>query len=66
MKKNLAILLGLSAFALAGCATVAPDSDQRAIGSDISATHEQIASSSPSMVDQVQPTFTLHLNNSGN
>jgi uncharacterized protein YcfL len=66
MKNNLAILLGLSALALVGCAANAPDSNQRAINTDISAMHEQIASSSPSMVDQVQPTFTLQLNNSGN
>jgi starvation-inducible outer membrane lipoprotein len=66
MKNNLAILLGLSALALVGCTAIPPDSNQQAIGTDISATHEQIASSSPSMVDQVQPTFTLHLNNSGN
>jgi hypothetical protein len=66
MKKNLAILLGLSAFALVGCVANPPESNQHAISTDITATHEQIASSSPSMVDAVQPTFTLHLNNSGN
>ncbi len=60
--KNIAILLGLSALALAGCTASPPPSDQRAINTDISATHEQIASSSPSMVDEVQPTFSLQLN----